>query len=178
MMRFALLALVGVLSACTLGLGGKDKVADAARTSPITGGEVTVSALPGPPGAAAAGPVDAAKPSGAPPANPAKPGAAQPAAADPAKAAEKPVEEVAPPPPPLTPEQAACQKKGGKWAKVGRGGETCVQTTRDAGKQCRKASQCEGLCLARSGTCAPIKPLFGCNDVLQDNGAMVTLCID
>lgn len=176
-MRFAVLALVGVLSACTLGLGGKDKAADAAKASPITGGEVTVSALPGPPGAAAAAPAATAKPTGAPPANPTKPAAAQPAPADTAKATEKPVEEAAPPPP-LTPEQAACQKKGGKWAKVGRGGETCVQTTRDAGKQCRKASQCEGLCLARSGTCAPIKPLFGCNDILQNDGSKVTLCID
>ena len=27
------------------------------------------------------------------------------------------------------------------------------------------------LCLARSQTCAPFKPLFGCNEILQDNGA-------
>ena len=32
--------------------------------------------------------------------------------------------------------------------------------------------------LARSGTCAPITPMFGCNDILQDDGREVTLCLD
>ena len=50
--------------------------------------------------------------------------------------------------------------------------------TRDGGKSCKRERDCEGLCLARSRTCAPIQPLFGCNDILQDNGVMVTLCID
>ncbi len=39
-------------------------------------------------------------------------------------------------------------------------------------------SDCQGECLARSRTCAPIRPLFGCNAVLMDNGAEVNLCID
>jgi hypothetical protein len=55
---------------------------------------------------------------------------------------------------------------------------TCVFTTRDGGKQCNRESQCEGVCLARSGTCSPVKPLLGCNEILQDNGARVTLCIE
>ena len=47
---------------------------------------------------------------------------------------------------------------------------SCITPTRDAGKSCRKAGDCEGLCLARSRTCAPIEPLFGCNAVLQEDG--------
>jgi hypothetical protein len=46
------------------------------------------------------------------------------------------------------------------------------------GKACTRQSQCEGYCLARSGTCAPITPMFGCNDILQDDGREVTLCLD
>ena len=55
---------------------------------------------------------------------------------------------------------------------------TCIRTTRDAGKSCDSKTDCEGECLARSRTCSPIKPLFGCNPVLMDTGAEVTLCIE
>ena len=54
----------------------------------------------------------------------------------------------------------------------------CIQPTRDGGKRCTRESQCDGVCLARSGTCAPVKPLLGCNEVLQDNGVRATLCIE
>lgn len=54
---------------------------------------------------------------------------------------------------------------------------TCVNPTRDAGKACRRGSDCEGLCLARSFTCAPYDPLFGCNEILQDDGSRVTYCL-
>jgi len=75
--------------------------------------------------------------------------------------------------------QVACEKKGGTWDVAGKSGaKTCFKRTRDAGKQCRKQSNCESVCLARSGTCAPIKPLFGCNEILQDDGRRVTLCVD
>lgn len=75
--------------------------------------------------------------------------------------------------------QLACEKKGNVWASAGKSGaQACVMRTRDGGKHCTKASQCEGLCLARSQTCAPYKPLFGCNEILQDDGSRVTLCID
>ncbi len=76
-------------------------------------------------------------------------------------------------------EQIACEKQGGVWAVAGKtAARACVRQTRDGGKQCRKASDCEGLCLARSGTCAPIAPLFGCNEIFQDDGRRVTLCLD
>jgi hypothetical protein len=55
---------------------------------------------------------------------------------------------------------------------------SCIRQTRDGGKQCDSKTDCQGECLARSRTCAPIQPLFGCNAVLMDNGAEVSLCID
>ena len=83
---------------------------------------------------------------------------------------------------PVTPkseQQLACEKKKGRWAKVGKGeGRACVFTTKDSGKRCERESQCDSVCLARSGTCAPFKPMYGCNEILQDNGARVTLCLD
>ena len=87
--------------------------------------------------------------------------------------------EPAEPKPPTSPEEAACVKKGDLWIHAGRSiAYTCVSITRDSGKQCRKGSECQSSCLARSMTCAPYDPLFGCNDILQDDGSRVTLCID
>lgn len=126
--------------------------------SPITGGEISVT------------PLDAAPPAQAPDAKP-----------DPAAEPTKPAPEAppaAPPPPPMSPEELACSDKGGLWGAVGKGGAACLMPTRDGGQQCRKESDCEGYCLARSGTCAPYSPMFGCNDIVQDNGVVVTLCID
>lgn len=78
-----------------------------------------------------------------------------------------------------TKEQITCEKQGGSWGNVGKSGsKTCIKRTRDGGKECRKESDCDGLCLARSGTCAPVKPLFGCNEILQNDGRRVTLCVD
>ena len=89
--------------------------------------------------------------------------------------AETPDEPQAPKPP----EQLQCEKTGGQWAVAGQSGAyVCVTPTRDGGKICRKKTNCEGLCLARSGTCAPITPLIGCNEVLEKDGRRVTLCID
>jgi hypothetical protein len=89
-----------------------------------------------------------------------------------------PTEEVAAPPP-ASPEEARCIRSGGTWATAGQSGaKACVKLTRDGGKACTRQSQCEGFCLARSGTCAPITPMFGCNDILQDDGREVTLCLD
>lgn len=79
---------------------------------------------------------------------------------------------------PISPEELLCKASGGLWTVVG---ETaaflCVKPTRDGGKACRKESDCDGQCLARSGTCAPYAPLYGCNDVLDRQGRLVTLCL-
>ena len=54
----------------------------------------------------------------------------------------------------------------------------CIFTTPDGGKECDSKDDCVSECLARSRTCSPIEPLFGCNDVLMDNGARVKLCLE
>jgi hypothetical protein len=76
-------------------------------------------------------------------------------------------------------ELQACEERGGSFQRAGKGGVfTCVTRTRDAGKSCTAATQCESLCLARSRTCAPVKPIFGCNDILNSAGVRLTQCID
>ena len=72
--------------------------------------------------------------------------------------------------------RAACEGKGGQWARLGKM-EYCVTRTRDAGQSCRSGSDCAGDCLARSMTCAPAKPLLGCNAVLNDAGIEVNQCV-
>lgn len=80
---------------------------------------------------------------------------------------------------PISPEEAACRAKGGQWAKAGKlAAMTCYIPSKDAGKSCTKQSDCSSQCLARSKTCAPIWPIFGCSEVLQNDGALVKLCID
>ena len=76
-------------------------------------------------------------------------------------------------------ERLACLKQGGSFGPVGGGGSlACVRPTHDSGKQCTRETDCESRCLARSGTCAPLTPLFGCNEILQADGRRVTLCVD
>lgn len=180
----ALLLMLG-LAGCELALpwGGEESAPQAGVTAApgaIAGGAITVTPItPGkptvPPVGAGAAPVpvqtaDPEKPKAetAPPAKP----AAAPAQAD----------TLAPPAEPAAPKSAsqlACEAKGGSWAVAGGSlARACIFRTRDAGKACRKQSDCEGLCLARSRSCAPVRPLFGCNDILQADGRQVTLCID
>ena len=73
-------------------------------------------------------------------------------------------------------ERQACVADGGAWSRVASTVFTCVRQTRDGGQACQAAGDCEGICLARSGTCAPLTPIFGCNEVLTENGRRVTLC--
>lgn len=164
-MRFAGIMAVLMLSACVMG-GVKDKPAPAAN--PITGAPIATTSLDAPvANKAPPSRPDAAKPATEIP----KPTDVKPEAA-PAEAPEEVVVE-------LSPEAAKCAKTGGTWSGVGKsGGKACVKPTRDSGKTCSKQTQCEGLCLARSGTCAPITPMFGCNEILQADGRRVTLCID
>jgi hypothetical protein len=79
-----------------------------------------------------------------------------------------------------TPEALACVRKGGRYLTVGGSSiaRACVRPTRDGGDRCERGTQCDGECLARTGTCAPVTPLFGCTEVFQDNGNRVTLCIE
>lgn len=73
-------------------------------------------------------------------------------------------------------EQAACEKRGGQWVAEG-GAKFCLNRTRDAGKACRTGTDCQGDCLARSQTCAPVVPLVGCNEIVTSAGLRVTECV-
>lgn len=76
-------------------------------------------------------------------------------------------------------QKAACERRGGIWGRGGAGGGfTCITRTRDAEKSCRRESDCEGFCLARSGTCSPFTPFLGCHEVLTDTGVRATVCVD
>lgn len=76
-------------------------------------------------------------------------------------------------------ERADCVAAGGK---VDRGGlfnrEICFRPEPDAGKSCRKEDDCNGFCMADSGTCSVISPQFGCFDILNEDGARIGLCLD
>ncbi len=76
----------------------------------------------------------------------------------------------------LDSERVLCEEKGGMWSRAG-GGYSCVFATRDANRYCTAASQCEGYCLARSSTCAPVTPLYGCHDIVSGSGGMQRVCL-
>ena len=172
------LLLAMLLSGCLSG-AGTSSPPDAATA--ITGGEIEVTsldALPAAPGTAvptAADPGLAKTPQTTAPVTAAAPAPATPAPAPDAA----PDAAAAVPTTPKSEAQVSCEKKAGLWVQVGDTAlKTCVKRTKDSGKRCTREADCESQCLARSGTCAPIKPLLGCNDVLQQNGARVTLCVN
>lgn len=172
------LGLAGLLSACVLPGAGPDGVSPNA----VTGGDIEVTALDALPTAPGTEPAMVDIPPGA-----------DDGAKTQSDAPDAPVEAAVETPPEPAPQpdlaeavpeveksdlQIACEKKKGRWSSAGGKSRICIFNTQDAGKQCTRESQCEGACLARSGTCSPIRPLLGCNEILQDNGARVTLCIN
>jgi len=190
-----LLALLVPLAACQLALPGRDR-APAAAANPVTGGTITTTALDAPadtptdraadsrpdPAAAATAPPAPARAGTAPPSRPAARSGTTPAGTGTGAAMAEgaaPVPEPVATPAPKSEAERACEDDGGTWARAGDGGGmACIYTTRDGGKRCDNKDDCDGECLARSRTCSPIKPLFGCNAVLMDNGAEVALCLD
>ena len=101
----------------------------------------------------------------------ARPDVVVPLPTAPVKAAEDPAA-------PVSAEQALCVKSKGQWSPLAESsGFVCVHSTRDSGKSCRAKRDCQGECLAQSGTCSPIMPLMGCNAILQADGTEVTLCL-
>ncbi len=76
-------------------------------------------------------------------------------------------------------ERAECLDHGGT---IGRGGlmpgDICFRPTPDAGKSCRKASDCSGVCLSDSRTCSKTTPQLGCFEYLDAEGRTVGLCVD
>ncbi len=74
-------------------------------------------------------------------------------------------------------QKALCEGQGGDWV-ASRDGLICQRRPKDGGKACRTGADCEGVCLARSMTCAPVVPLLGCNEVVTASGLRVTECVD
>ncbi|RVV98823.1 hypothetical protein EKE94_07960 [Mesobaculum littorinae] len=75
-------------------------------------------------------------------------------------------------------QKAQCQADGGRWGRGGKAGHVCYRTPQDANASCSSADDCSSHCLARSRTCAPVTPLFGCNEVLTSGGYPATICLD
>lgn len=160
----------------------------------IQSGPIAATALPDPVAAAApaaaAVPEAAAAPAAAtgpgsspPPQRSAKASAAakaEPAAAGAAAAAAPAAAAPAPDPVPaaIQGQKKTCERKGGRFAKHEKAGWVCFVTPGDAGKSCRRSTDCEGACLAKSGTCAPVIPLYGCHEIFTREGARVTQCIN
>ena len=168
MRRRLSLSLLALLLVCACKLSSNDPAPVAGPPAPE---EITVTPLDAP--GAGASPAAATEAEAA--AEPAAPDVGKPGKAD--ASAAPPAAEV--PVPAKSAAEISCERKGGRYVATGESGaRSCIQPTRDAGKQCSKESDCDGLCLARSRTCAPFKPLFGCNDILQKDGRRVTLCID
>ncbi len=154
MRRPLLLLAFLALGACRLGLGAEPETPGPAAAGLATA-EIAVTPLDAPASAAPA--PEAAR-------------AAQPAPARPEAAA------ASAPAVPKSAGQIACEKKGGSYVAV-KSLYTCVRVPRDAGKACTSGAECSGECLARSKTCAPYDPLVGCNDILDDFGRRMTLCL-
>ncbi|MEO0990928.1 MAG: hypothetical protein AAFX00_08275 [Pseudomonadota bacterium] len=74
---------------------------------------------------------------------------------------------------------AACEQQGGRFGAGGRPNtQVCYVPEPDANKRCESADECSGYCLARSGTCTPVTPIFGCIEVFTSRGERVERCLD
>jgi len=79
----------------------------------------------------------------------------------------------------VTQQRALCERSGGSWGAGGKPGtEVCYRQNADANKQCTAATDCDGVCFARSRTCSPIAPLFGCHDILTSLGSKAEVCLE
>jgi hypothetical protein len=166
-MRRILLALV-LLTACQATVPQGPGASD---VSPLATDEIATTTLDSAPLPQAPVAEASPAPEGPPPA--AEPQDSAPISPDPG--ASTPEDPAAP----KSAEQTLCERTGGQWSVAGQSGAySCVKSTRDGGKVCTKKGDCQGMCLARSGTCAPFMPLFGCNEILEKDGRRVTLCID
>lgn len=68
--------------------------------------------------------------------------------------------------------------------------KSCRCPTRDAGRACNRADDCEGPCLApidgvpggcealTQGTCSAVRPVFGCHCFFNEDGVAGGICID
>jgi len=75
-------------------------------------------------------------------------------------------------------QKAQCLEAGGTW---GRGGilalEQCFPHYSDAGKSCKRESDCQGMCMADTRSCAASFS-YGCLSYLNNEGVAEEMCID
>lgn len=71
----------------------------------------------------------------------------------------------------------ACNAAGGTWTHGPFGEPICQKATADAGKACRRASDCEAACLAAdstanagAGVCSSWWYVYGCNTEIESYG--------
>lgn len=157
-----------MLAGCQIaGLGGGRGGAETPPANPITGAAVETTVLEAPP--ASVSPASASM-TRAP---------AQDTSPPAVTAAEAAPPDAVPASQPPSPARIACERRGGVWSTAAGGIASFCQTPlRDAGKACTQAGDCEGQCLARSRSCAPVAPLFGCHEILNDFGQVLTECIN
>ena len=75
--------------------------------------------------------------------------------------------------------RTACEDSGGRWAPaLNKTLFVCYRDLPDANQPCRTERDCQGLCLARSRTCAPTEPFYGCHQVLSAGGLPQTVCVE
>lgn len=71
-----------------------------------------------------------------------------------------------------------CLEAGGRWGRGGLMGLShCFPNYSDGGKACNSASDCQGMCMADTRTCAATFS-FGCLSYLNDAGVAEEICID
>jgi hypothetical protein len=76
-------------------------------------------------------------------------------------------------------QKAQCEADGNLWGQAGSADAfLCFRRTTDGGKRCTSASDCSGVCLARSQTCSPFDPLVGCQEILTASGTRAMMCVD
>ena len=84
---------------------------------------------------------------------------------------------------------AACEAEHGKWQRIGKAGfPACVHQSRDAGKACRDASECQFGCDAGMqrpaasgdvvGKCAANDDHFGCHAWVEHGRIKESVCVD
>ena len=78
----------------------------------------------------------------------------------------------------LAQRKATCLETGGTWGIGGiLGLQQCFPNYSDAGKSCNRESDCQGMCMADTRTCAKTSS-YGCMSYLNDDGNLEEICID
>src|SRR5262249_42699850 len=67
---------------------------------------------------------------------------------------------------------ATCSTIGGSWSQFGGGHYYCDLSTKDSGRICRSAGDCQGACLAnaqsdRTGRCSAKLVIYGCHPEVE-----------